>query len=123
MKLNINTITSSIAALSLLLVGVLSAPSPAKAEGRSTLEQALGLRYAKALSSLGGVTMTMDATGQVALKNTNGYDVDVLYAVTYNNVSTGLPISIQHYNTWLRPGEVRYVTGDGVKMLRVSVHR
>lgn len=123
MKTNVSKITSSIATLSLMLVGVLSSTSAAKAEGHSTLHQALGLRYAQALSSLGGVTMTMDATGQVALKNSNGYDVDVFYAVTYNNVSTGLPISIQHYNTWLRPGEVRYVTGDGVKMLRVSVHR
>lgn len=121
MKTNARKLTSSIAALS-LLVGVLTT-SPAKADDRSTLQKALGLRYAQALSRLDGVTMTMDASGQVALMNTNGYDVDVLYAVTYNNVSTGLPISIQRYNTWLRPSEVRYVTGDGVKMLRVSVHR
>lgn len=122
MKSNISKITSSFAALS-ILVGFLSSTSPAKADDRSTLQKALGLRYDLAMSSLGGVTLKQDASGQVALKNTNGYDVDVFYAVTYNNVSTGLPISIQHHKTWLRPGEVVYVTADGVKMLRVSVHQ
>lgn len=118
MKTNILKITSSFAALSLMLVGVLSSPSPAKADGRSTLHQALGIYEAE---GQGGVTIRKTEPNTYRLWNSNrDYAVLVSYEYIRVNAFTGEEIRSVH-DLYLGPNGENEISAPRARIRIIKV--